>query len=97
HGLKRAWLVADRLIWRLMADPCENEWGSPSEGLVETVCTDEGEVFWRVEPAMTPTRPPEAKAVAASEPDAVGLATPVPQAPPVHVAPPRLGVPPTLV
>lgn len=46
HGLKRAYLTADRLIWRMTAEPCENEWGSPAVGLSETVRTEDGEVFW---------------------------------------------------
>jgi CheY-like chemotaxis protein len=50
HGLKRAWLVADRLIWRLMADPCESPALPPAPGLAETVRTDEDEVYWRAEP-----------------------------------------------
>ena len=51
HGLKRAYLIADRLIWRMTAEPCENEWGSPADGLRETVCTEDGEVFWIADPA----------------------------------------------
>ena len=50
HGLKRAWLVADRLIWRMMADPCESPASPPAAGLVEAVSTDDGEVYWRAEP-----------------------------------------------
>ena len=51
HGLKRAYLTADRLIWRMTAEPCENEWGSPAVGLSETVRTEDGEVFWVADPA----------------------------------------------
>jgi CheY-like chemotaxis protein len=51
HGLKRAYLVADRLIWRMAAEPCENEWGTPGGGLRETVRTEDGEVFWVADPA----------------------------------------------
>ena len=51
HGLKRAYLAADRLIWRMAAEPCENEWGSPAVGLHETVRTDDGEIFWVADPA----------------------------------------------
>ena len=51
HGLKRAYLAADRLIWRMAADPCENEWGTPGSGLRETVRTEDGEVFWVADPA----------------------------------------------
>lgn len=51
HGLKRAYLAADRLIWRMTAEPCENEWGTPGGGLRETVRTEDGEVFWVADPA----------------------------------------------
>jgi CheY-like chemotaxis protein len=46
HGLKRAYFMADRLIWRLIADPCPAEPPSPSAMLRGTVKTDEGETYW---------------------------------------------------
>jgi CheY-like chemotaxis protein len=50
HGLKRAYLVADRLVWRLEAEPCEAPGPSPAAPLTCTVCTDEGEIYWVIDP-----------------------------------------------
>lgn len=50
HGLKRGHFIADRLVWRLAAEPVENEWGSPATGLRDTVRSEEGEIFWVAEP-----------------------------------------------
>jgi CheY-like chemotaxis protein len=61
HGLRRAWMVADRLVWRLPADPCEPDERLESAGLARAVSTDEGEIFGLVEPgpllAGTPLPP----------------------------------------
>lgn len=45
HGLRRGWVIADRLIWRLPADPCEPDAGASAAGLTRAVRTDEGEVY----------------------------------------------------
>jgi CheY-like chemotaxis protein len=87
HGLKRAYLVADRLIWRMTADPCENEWGTPGSGLRETVRTEDGEIFWVADPgrlladvelpeiAIEPPGPPaEAVVLAESDVQPLGMA-----------------------
>jgi len=50
HGLKRGYIVADRLVWRLPAERCRPEESPPAAGLSRTVCTEEGEVFWALEP-----------------------------------------------
>ncbi len=57
HGRKRAWIAADRLIWRLPAErvaPTEVDGGprvsAPAEGLVAMVRTEEGERFWLADP-----------------------------------------------
>jgi CheY-like chemotaxis protein len=50
HGRKRAWLVADRLVWRLQADPVAPTERSPADGLVMMVETDEGERYWLADP-----------------------------------------------
>ncbi len=50
-GFKRAYLVADRLVWRLKADPCEAGTSPPVPGLSRAVRTDEGEIYWVAEPA----------------------------------------------
>ncbi len=51
HGLRRAWLVADRLVWRFPADPCPPISESPAVALTGMVRTDEGESWWRVDVA----------------------------------------------
>ena len=52
HGLKRALLVADRLVWRLGAQPCEPVEPAPADSLSVTVCSDEGEIFWVAQPRV---------------------------------------------
>jgi CheY-like chemotaxis protein len=51
HGVKRAYLMADRLVWRLMADPQNTESPSPSPKLDGCVRTEEGESYCRLDPA----------------------------------------------
>uniref|UniRef100_A0A832HYJ5 Response regulator n=1 Tax=Eiseniibacteriota bacterium TaxID=2212470 RepID=A0A832HYJ5_UNCEI len=46
-GLRRGWIAADRLVWRLAADAVEPEPGAREEGFERAVVTDDGEV-WRV-------------------------------------------------
>ncbi|HEY2955544.1 MAG TPA: response regulator [Candidatus Eisenbacteria bacterium] len=62
HGLKRAWMVADRLVWRLAADPSEPDARMKEAGLTSAVATDDGEVFGLAEPrallAGVPLPPP---------------------------------------
>ena len=93
HGLKRAWMVADRLVWRLPADPCEPDERILKAGLGAAVCTDEGEVYALLEPRRLlegtglpalptiPARPAEASE--ARQPDArpSAAATPAQAAP----------------
>ena len=50
-GLKRALLVADRLIWRMPADPIEGLDVAGGPSLTRAVRTADGEVFWVVDPA----------------------------------------------
>src|SRR5204863_5616390 len=48
-GLKRAYLIADRLIWRMPAEPAA---GAPSESdraLGRAVRTPDGEIYWAVQ------------------------------------------------
>ncbi|OGF04948.1 MAG: hypothetical protein A2W00_08110 [Candidatus Eisenbacteria bacterium RBG_16_71_46] len=51
HGLKRALLVADRLVWRLPAEPCAPEGPPPSAAATRAVRTDEDDVYWALDPA----------------------------------------------
>ncbi|HEY3214854.1 MAG TPA: hypothetical protein VGK93_00025, partial [Candidatus Eisenbacteria bacterium] len=61
-GLKRAFLVADRLVWRLPAETLERSDSESRMGLSSTVQTAEGEVFWVAEPAflLREVEPPSA-------------------------------------
>jgi CheY-like chemotaxis protein len=45
HGLKRGWLVADRLVWRLPGTPCDVGPAARDPRLPETVTTEEGEIY----------------------------------------------------
>jgi CheY-like chemotaxis protein len=45
HGLKRAYLVADRLVWRLPAEPCESPAEPRARGLLRAVRTEDGTVY----------------------------------------------------
>jgi len=49
-GLKRACLVADRLVWRMSADPAGAPGAPPAEGIGRAVQSDDGEVHWVLEP-----------------------------------------------
>jgi len=51
-GLKRAWLPADRLIWRLAAEPSATAGNPPAPGWSSAVRTDEGELYWLADPAL---------------------------------------------
>lgn len=51
-GLKRAWLAADRLIWRLAAEPSAAAGSPPAPGWSSAVRTDEGEIYWLADPAL---------------------------------------------
>lgn len=87
HGLKRALIVADRLVWRLGAEPCEPNEPAPAPLLSRTVCSEEGEVFWVAEPRVL---------LATIELPVLPSATPRPAKPAPPVAtPPTLPIPPT--
>jgi CheY-like chemotaxis protein len=49
-GLKRACLVADRLVWRMSADPTDVPGAPPAEGITRAVQTDDGAEHWVLEP-----------------------------------------------
>jgi CheY-like chemotaxis protein len=50
-GLKRACLVADRLVWRMSAQPAEAFDLPPASGIVQAVRSDDGELYWVLDPA----------------------------------------------
>src|SRR5262249_13256649 len=88
HGLKRAWMVADRLVWRLPAESCEPDSRLTEAGIHRVVVTDESEVFGLVEPRTLlasvplPALPRTLAGQAAAPADHVEVA-----APPAHDAP----------
>jgi len=49
-GLRRGFLVADRLVWRMPAEPADDA-EAPGASLGSAVRNAEGEVFWVVDPA----------------------------------------------
>jgi CheY-like chemotaxis protein len=49
-GLKRAWLAADRLVWRLGATRAAAA-QAPAEGLTHPVETEEDQPYWVIDPA----------------------------------------------
>ena len=49
-GLKRACLVADRLVWRMSAEPTELPGAPPAPGIVRAVRSDDDYVYWVMEP-----------------------------------------------
>ena len=51
-GLKRAFLSADRLVWRLPAEPVEPTPADPPAPFERAVHTAEGDLYWVAEPAI---------------------------------------------
>lgn len=51
HGRKQAWLVCDRIVWRMMAEREPAPAVPPLPGLTRQVRTEEGERWWLAEPA----------------------------------------------
>lgn len=84
-GLKRACLVADRLVWRMSADPAEPPGAPPASGIVRAVRTDDGDLYWVLEPAWL------LRGIAAPVLADAGRRGP----PPPPTAPPRRPAPPT--
>jgi CheY-like chemotaxis protein len=50
-GLKRACLVADRLVWRMPAQPAKAPGEPPAPGIVRAVRSDDGDLYWVLDPA----------------------------------------------
>ncbi len=63
HGLRRAWLFADRVVWRFAATPEEPDATAPVPGLSRAVRGEDGTLFWIADPAWllraTPVVEPE--------------------------------------
>jgi hypothetical protein len=45
HGLKRGWFAADRVVWRLAADPAAPDEPARRAGFDRAVVTDDGEIY----------------------------------------------------
>jgi CheY-like chemotaxis protein len=90
-GLKRACLVADRLIWRMSAQPAEAIGPPPAPGIAHAVRSDDGELYWVLDPAWL-LRDVAAPVLADSgrhrAPPAEPVAPILPPAPEPRVAPP---------
>jgi CheY-like chemotaxis protein len=98
-GLKRAWLVADRLVWRMAADPAHDVGPSPSPSLSRAVRTEDGADYWIVDPQrlLREVKPPSLPTLSgpvraqtptsADVPPTAAVPTP-PAAPPVRPAGP---------
>jgi CheY-like chemotaxis protein len=86
HGRKRGWIVADRLVWRLPAEPATPTERAPAEGLTTLVQTEEGEGFWLADPGWL-LRSIEAPSLVRMEPRATPEPAPAP--PREEAAPPE--------
>jgi CheY-like chemotaxis protein len=63
-GLTRAWCVAERVVWRIVAQPVEADRVAPGPGFERCIEVESGERYWVVEPAwalrrVEPARVPE--------------------------------------
>jgi CheY-like chemotaxis protein len=78
HGLKRAWMVADRLVWRLPAEACEAGVRGKEAGLARAVSTEDGEVFALAEPRLLLAGVPMPPFPRIADAPVVPVATPAP-------------------
>jgi CheY-like chemotaxis protein len=68
-GMRRGYLVADRLVWRLPAAPCDPPGTPPPGEGWRAVCGDDGDAYWVIDPerllqgATTPEVPAENRRV----------------------------------
>jgi CheY-like chemotaxis protein len=87
HGRKRGWIVADRLIWRLPAEPVAPTSPSPADGLTVMVETAEGERYWLADPGWL-LRAVEAPALEKPARAPAPVVAPAPAPAPVVAPPP---------
>ena len=92
HGRKRGWLVADRLVWRLHAEPVAPTERSPADGLVTMVETEEGERYWLADPEWL-LRSVEAPSLVRSAPRTAPESAPPPGPTSAPEAAPGAGAP----
>ena len=91
-GLRRAVLVADRLVWRRPAEPAEPAEPSPASGLTRLVRTDDGELYWVVD-VRTLLHALPVPPIPQPEPRPTHPAPRVPAPAPRPAAPPRSSAP----
>ncbi len=84
-GLARAWLVADRIVWRVAADPIETGDAGPFGAPSRVVLLEHDDRYWvadaahllrGVEPAAVATPAPRPRVAMPAEPIAVPVPTP---------------------
>ena len=85
-GMLRGLVVADRLVWRLGAEPCEAPGPAPAP-LQYAVRGDDGEIYWVADPGvlLAPLSPPvipSAMMTRTTIEGAVPFAAPIPAIPP---------------
>ena len=51
-GLRRAWFMADRIVWRIVAEAEDADIASPVAGLTQMITVDDEHRYWVVDPAM---------------------------------------------
>ena len=51
-GLRRAWFVADRIVWRIVAEAEDADIASPVAGLTQMVTVDDEHRYWVVDPTV---------------------------------------------
>jgi len=87
-GLKRACLVADRLVWRMSAEPADPAEAPPATGISRAVRSDEGDLYWVLDPAwllrgvaapaLAEPRRPRPATPPAPEPEPIAPPPPIP-------------------
>ncbi|MFN8586811.1 MAG: response regulator [Candidatus Eisenbacteria bacterium] len=85
-GLARAWLVADRIVWRVAADPVETLEQGPFAAPAHVVTLEGDDRYWVADAAFL-LRTVEPVAVAAPAPRARATAAATPAVVPAHDAP----------
>lgn len=61
RGLRRAWFVAERIVWRIVAEPGEPDRASPMPGLERSIELEDGDRYWVLDPAWVLRRVPAAE------------------------------------
>lgn len=51
QGLRRAWFVADRIVWRITAEPEDPDTVAPVSGLSQVIRVDGGQTYWIIDAA----------------------------------------------